>query len=280
MTRKGDLKRFETNVWSHLQDKGLDTIAYLPDAVDKTRVSSVVTEYTRFSVDSATKQALLIVNKYDEYDKANDHEACEFLLNSLDPTLADDLRMDRRDGDNFPVMYLRMIRLIRSTSIDHFDTLKTTIQKVKASQFPGQDLNAMARKIQVAKELETAGQYDPNLSLATLDSFMEAGGGSGPDPETYRFLLRSKRGQLEAKLLEIAYMDPSVAHAEIYLAFYFRSGQELLRSRLLDKSYNAALKTSVIQLTRILVVDRDLSSRHAVALIYIVDRVDDVISTG
>jgi hypothetical protein len=49
----------------------------------------------------------------------------------------------------------------------------------------------------------------------------------------------------------------------------------LFRGRLLDKSYNAALKTSVIQLTRIL--DRDLSSRHAVALIYIVDQVDDVL---
>jgi hypothetical protein len=216
MTKKGDLKRFETNVWSHLQDKGLDTIAYLPDAVDTTRVSSVVTEYTRFSVDSATKQAQLIVNKYDEYDTANDHEACEFLLNSLDPTLADDLRMDRRDGDNFPIMYIRLIRLIRSTSIDHFDTLKATIRKVKASQFPGQDLNAMSRKIQIAaQELDTAGQYDHNLTLAILDSFIEAGGGNGPDAETYRFPLRNKRGQLETKLLEIAYMDPSVAQAEM-----------------------------------------------------------------
>jgi hypothetical protein len=89
-----------------------------------------------------------------------------------------------------------MIRLVGSTSIDHFDTLKTIIRKIKASQFPGQDLNAMARKIQVAaQELETAGQYDPNLSLAILDSFIEAGGGNGPDPETYQFLLRSKRGQ-------------------------------------------------------------------------------------
>jgi hypothetical protein len=87
MTRKGDLKRFETNVWSHLRDTGLDTISYLPDAVDTTQVSSVVTKYTRFSVYSATKQVQLIVTKYDQYNKANNHhEACGFLLkNSLEP---------------------------------------------------------------------------------------------------------------------------------------------------------------------------------------------------
>jgi hypothetical protein len=101
----------------HLLDHGLDTISYLPDAVDNTRVSSVVTEYTRFSVDSATIQARLIVTKFDKYDKTNDMEACEFLLNSLERTLAADLRMDLREGDNFPILYLRMIKLIRTTSI-------------------------------------------------------------------------------------------------------------------------------------------------------------------
>jgi hypothetical protein len=55
MTKKGDLKRFKTSVWSHLQDKGHDSIAYLLHAVDSVQVSSVATEYTRFSITSATK---------------------------------------------------------------------------------------------------------------------------------------------------------------------------------------------------------------------------------
>jgi hypothetical protein len=72
MMRKGDLKEFETAVWTHLLDHGLDTISFLPDAVDKTRLSSVFMEYTRFSVDSATIQARLIVKKFDKYDRMND----------------------------------------------------------------------------------------------------------------------------------------------------------------------------------------------------------------
>jgi hypothetical protein len=117
MTRTGDLKWFGTNVWTHLQDKGLDTIAYLPDSIDKTRVSSVVTEYTRFSVDSAIIQTRLVVKKFDKYDEANDYEACMFLLNSLEPTLAYDLQQDRREDDHFPILYLRMIKFIRNASI-------------------------------------------------------------------------------------------------------------------------------------------------------------------
>jgi hypothetical protein len=113
-------------------------------------------------------------------------------------------------------LYLRLIKLIRNTSIDRFDRIKSEIRKIKPSQFPGQDLNAMARKIQVAAmKLDTAGQYDHNLTLAILDNFLEAGGGNGPDPETYRFPLRNKRGQLETKLSEIAHMDPSVAQVEM-----------------------------------------------------------------
>jgi hypothetical protein len=57
------------------------------------------------------------------------------------------------------------------------DRLKSNIRKVKPSQFPGQDLEALTRKIQAdAMELDTAGQYDHNLTLTILDRFIEAGG--------------------------------------------------------------------------------------------------------
>jgi hypothetical protein len=99
MSYKGNLKTFQTSFWSHLvtkgmdinnkglfvtcclfsrlletkanprETKGMDTIAYLPDAVEKTKVSSVVTEYTRFSIDSASIQVKLIDHMYDEYDR-------------------------------------------------------------------------------------------------------------------------------------------------------------------------------------------------------------------
>jgi hypothetical protein len=78
-------------------------------------------------------------------------------------------------GDNFPILYLRLIKFIRSASIDRFDRLKANIRKIESSQFPGQYLEAMSRAIQAvdAMKLDTAGQYDHNLTLAILDSFIE-----------------------------------------------------------------------------------------------------------
>jgi hypothetical protein len=54
-------------------------------------------------------------------------------------------------------------------------------------------------------ELDTAGpQYDHNLTLTILDSLVEAGGRNGPDPESYRFPLRNKRGFWIAMIAVVA----------------------------------------------------------------------------
>lgn len=48
-----DLSAFQKTIWDHLVDTGMDTIAYLPDPTDKTKVSNVVKSHSRFTVQSA-----------------------------------------------------------------------------------------------------------------------------------------------------------------------------------------------------------------------------------
>ena len=50
----GDLATFEYQVWNHLCDTGLDTIAYVPDPVVPTKMVNVVKEHDRFSIESVS----------------------------------------------------------------------------------------------------------------------------------------------------------------------------------------------------------------------------------
>ena len=61
----GDLIAFQKSVWDHLVDTGMDTIAYLPDPTDKTKVSNAVKSHSRYTVQSAQT---LIQDQVELYD--------------------------------------------------------------------------------------------------------------------------------------------------------------------------------------------------------------------
>jgi len=89
--RSGDLVTFQHKVWNHLVDTGMDSIAYIPDPVDSSLMVNVVEDHGRFTLESVTKQVQSQLTKYDMYDKTNDAEATDFLLDSLEDDLAKEL---------------------------------------------------------------------------------------------------------------------------------------------------------------------------------------------
>lgn len=202
-SRASDLENLEHQVWRHLVNHGLDTITYVPDPVDNNIMVNCVKEHGRFSVDSIKRLVKGQLTMYDKYDRANDREATQFLLDSLDLELQKELRASIDDSDCFPLVFLRLIKNIRSISIDRFEHLKTRIKTCKPHQFAGQDLSKMSLDLQAsARELSIAGQYDHNLTLHMLESFLEAG---GPNNEDFRFELRGLKQKLSAELLVIGY---------------------------------------------------------------------------
>jgi hypothetical protein len=190
-------------------DAGMDPVAYVPDPVDPTKMVNCVKEHGRFTVESISKQIKLQLSKYDTYDQQNDREARQFLLDILDSNLAREVRDVSEPGKAFPITFLRLIKTIRSTSIDRFEQLKNRIKQRKPHQYSGQDLSKMASDLRAeARELEIAGQYDHNLTLHMLDAFLEGGGNNNED---FRFPLRGLKDKLSKALLEIGYMAPPVA---------------------------------------------------------------------
>ena len=210
---KDDLPLFEHKVWKHLSNHGMDSISYVPDPQDKAVMLSCVENHSRFTVESITVLIQDQVIEYDAYDHSNDSAATDFLLDSLSPELAKDIRRAKNDNDPFPVVFMHLIKIIRSSSLSRFDHLKTTIREKKASSYAGQDLTKLASDLQeAAKELDTAGQYDHNLTLVMLDTFLDAGGAGNED---FRYPLRALKLKLEEALLTISFMSPKDANAKM-----------------------------------------------------------------
>ena len=221
---KDDLPLFEHKVWKHLSNHGMDSISYVPDPQDKAVMLSCVENHSRFTVESITVLIQDQVIEYDAYDHSNDSAATDFLLDSLSPELAKDIRRAKNDNDPFPVVFMHLIKIIRSSSLSRFDHLKTTIREKKASSYAGQDLTKLASDLQeAAKELDTAGQYDHNLTLVMLDTFLDAGGAGNED---FRYPLRALKLKLEEALLTISFMSPKDANAKMQ--------KEVLRHRTPD----------------------------------------------
>jgi len=213
-SKTSDLKTFQEDIWEHFKTTGLDTIAYVPDPGNAlTRMISCVTDHARLSVDHVSTHIVKQQQKYDEYDKANDAEATKYLLNSIDDSLLKEIRNIRNESDAFPVLFMHLIGIVRSVSIDRFNRIKKQIENRHPSQYAGEDLAQMSQDFLTdANELEIAGQYDHNLTLNMLEAFLEGGGKEHTrDAEDYRHELRNLKETLNKKLPAIAFLESSDA---------------------------------------------------------------------
>ena len=214
--RGNDLEVFEHKVLQHLERHGMDPISYVPDPLDVNKMTCCVSGHTRLSLDTISVTMTTQMALYDPYDKANDLDARDFLFASLSDELSKELRSLVDTTDTFPVVYLRLINVLRHRTIQHFSTIKDRIKKRHPSQYAGEDLSKLAIDFRNdAKELDNAGQYDHNLTLNMLDAFLAAG---GRDNEDFRFTLRGLKKDLSKKLLEIAFMAPADANTAMATA--------------------------------------------------------------
>ncbi|KAI2500078.1 hypothetical protein MHU86_14405 [Fragilaria crotonensis] len=83
--------------------------------------------------------------------------------------------------------------------------LKAAIKACHPLQYAGENLEARAADYRKdARELMTAGQYNHNLTLMMLTTFLVARGAGNED---FRFPLRSTKQKLDQALLDIGYKE-------------------------------------------------------------------------
>ena len=205
-----DFISFQNSVWNHLTNTGMDSIAYLPDPTDETKMSNVVKSHARYTVQSAQLLIKKELVRYDTYDKMNDKAARAYLLASLAVELSNKIAEKLEESDPFPIVWLQFLKAIQSTSIERFEDLKSSIKLRLPSQYPGENLEHLAAQFRKdAVELTTAGQYDHNLTLSMMKTFLLAGGSGNED---FRFPLRATKQKLEQALLDIGFKERGAAN--------------------------------------------------------------------
>ena len=198
-----DLQAFQNRLWVHLEETGMDTIAYVPDP-ETNEMVNVVLDHARFTVDMVATKIAAQLKCYDEYDQSNDQAARSCLLKTLERSFREDLEEIVEKTYRFPVVWLYLVRRLQSTlSVQRFDDIKDQIKACMPSKFPGQNLSLMVSELRRhAKILKSAGQYDHNLTLIMLKNFIKAGGDSTA-ADNFRYNLRDVRRRLEEVLTSI-----------------------------------------------------------------------------
>ena len=118
-TRSSDLQTFEKKIMKHFVAYDMDTITYVENPTDSKSVVSVITNHGLFTLKGGSKLGDKIKkDHFDTYCHENDRDAKEFLMNCLDDELESQLYENCDDDCSFVTLWLNLIHIIRSISID------------------------------------------------------------------------------------------------------------------------------------------------------------------
>ena len=144
--RNSDLQTFEKKVMKHFVQYGLDTITYVSHPSIKATVVFVLTHHGLYTLkDGETRSTLLVENHYDVYDKANDSDAKEFLLNSVSDDLEKQLYENCNDNNSFIMYWLNLVHIVKTVSIDRFDQVETALRHARCQTTLERTLNQSLR---------------------------------------------------------------------------------------------------------------------------------------
>jgi hypothetical protein len=105
-----------------------------------------------------------------------------------------------------------ILQLIQLTSIEVFKEIKNCIKACHLLQYSGKNLAKLGEHFIInATLLESAGQYDHNLMLHMVKSFLQAGG-EGKLAEDFCHEIRTLKKSVSDKLLKIRFMTKDDAN--------------------------------------------------------------------
>jgi hypothetical protein len=83
-----DISEFAKELRLKLEQNGTDTIAYVPDPFYPDKMAYILEDYPKFQADKNIREQVdLVYPLWDSYDRANNKNAVQCLLNSLDKAL-------------------------------------------------------------------------------------------------------------------------------------------------------------------------------------------------
>ena len=209
--KDSDFLDFITLVFDRLENTRMDSVSYLPDPLEPTNMVSVVKNFARFTLEYVQTETATLMTMWDDYDRQNDQTAVRFLLNSLHDNLCKLIQTRKESDDSFTVVWLRLVDIIMTSSVERYDAIKDRLKNHKPSDYAGEDIVLLSQDFQTdAQQLEIGGKYDHDLTLKVLQIFLMAGG-DGREAEDYRHTLRNIQDDLSTALIKVSTMERDVA---------------------------------------------------------------------
>ena len=236
--RSSELEVFVTNVAEHLKKNGLDTIAYLRDPADKTKMLSVVEHHGRFTLPYTIAESDRVVYQWDEYDRNNDDEAIQFLWDLLQADFKKSIQQLMKDDSTFAKVWITIMRKCNQNSLEYFRRMESNIKKCSPLTFEGQNIDLWATAVRTnVNLLINSGQYDHKLSEDIVNQALKAGGDNNED---WKSVIRPIKRELQRKLEEIGLFQDkkqmNTAMAEANLA-----PEDILSK--IEAEYNSLINT-------------------------------------
>ena len=177
ITAKDDLRETCRNIFDHLVTHGMDTISYLPDPANPTKMESVVEKPNMFSKAYVVSELPYFTPLWDSYDKENDECATKFFLASLSEEMLRKVRdaLATTTKPTFLLTWMTFVEKIRVISVGRVDGLQKLVEARTPFQYPGQNLETMAAdNIRDINDLEQAGWYNLSTGNTMVRNFTSA----------------------------------------------------------------------------------------------------------
>jgi hypothetical protein len=129
--RSQKLSDFHKNVSEHLVKYGLDTVGYLPDPKNSSKVQSVVNYHAGFTGDmkKSLAESRRLGKLFDSWDRKNNYEARQFLLSSLSDSVKEGFETFHDNEDSFAATWLKLVHYLVTTTSKTYDDMKEGSRK-------------------------------------------------------------------------------------------------------------------------------------------------------
>ncbi len=174
-------------------------------------MKGVVKDHSCFqiSIDNTIQTAEVYNDEYDSFCQYNSNAACTFLLNSIDYNLRQPLCQLHQDADFFAILWLRFVRMVQPTSVNHFENIKHKLINLKPTSYPNQNIESLINDARnYVTILVSANQYAPTITVDLLPSIHNNYSQTG----TFQHDLLTKLSQINKEVAKLL----TFSHASSY----------------------------------------------------------------
>jgi len=193
------LSAFESAVWKHLRDCGLDSVFYVLDK-DALEMVEIIHKHSRFLMSHvkdfiSDKLDTHMADCYDPYDIDNLQFSHAFLIESLGPDLKRSVELKSNDLTPGPILWMMIVEEAQSDSSRRQLRIKTELRSLQLKTYAGENVKSFNKHaLGLFRELDYGDVLEDDLLLCLLQSYCKA------TTEEFRISFITMRRDLESYL--------------------------------------------------------------------------------